>query len=71
MIHIAKGFRLTNKAEIDGFGLSFFFYDPVDVGNLNSGSSTLSKTSLNIWKFVVHILLKVGLENFEDYFTSV
>ena len=72
MIHIVKGFGIVKKAEIDVFlELSCFFDDPVDVGNLISGSSALSKTSLNIWKFVVHILLKPGLENFEHYFTSV
>ena len=61
-----------NTAEIDVFlELSCFFNDPADVGNLISGSSAFSKTSLNIWKFMVHILLKSGLENFEDYFTSV
>ena len=66
------GFGIVNKAEIDVFlELSFFFHDPVDVGNLISGSSAFSKTSLNIWKFMVHILLKAGLENFEHYFTSV
>ena len=60
------------KAEIDVFlELSCFFDDPKDVGNLISGSSAFSKTSLNIWKFMVHILLKPGLENFEHYFTSV
>ena len=51
--------------------LSWFFYDPMDIGNLISGSSAFSKTSLNIWKFMVHVLLKPGLENFKDYFTSV
>ena len=73
MIHIVKGFDIVNKAEIDFFGgeLSCFFYDPADVGNLISGSSAFSETSLNIWKFMVHILLKPGLENFEHYFTSV
>ena len=72
MIHTVKGFGLVNKAEIDVFlELSCFFDDPVDVGNLISGSSAFSKTSLNIWKFTVHILLKPGLENFEHYFTSV
>ena len=73
MIHIVKGFDIVNKAEIDFFGgeLSYFFYDPADVGNLISGSSAFSETSLNIWKFMVHILLKPGLENFEHYFTSV
>ena len=63
---------IVNKAEIEGFlELSCFFNDPVDVGNLISGSSAFSKTSLNIWKFMVHVLLKPGLENFEHYFTSV
>ena len=61
-----------NKAEIDVFlELSCFFDDPADVGNLISGSSAFSKTSLNIWKFMVHVLLKPGLENFEHYFTSM
>ena len=70
--HTVKGFGIVNKAEIDVFlELSFFFHDPADVGNLISGSSAFSKTSLNIWKFTVHILLKPGLENFEHYFTSV
>ena len=72
MIHTIKGFDIVNKAEIDVFlELSCFFHDPADVGNLNSGSSAVSKTSLNIWKFTVHVLLKPGLENFEHYFTSV
>ena len=72
VIHIVKGFGIVNKAEIDVFlELSCFFHDPADVGNLISGSSALSKTSLNIWKFTVHILLKPGLENFEHYFTSM
>ena len=72
VIHIVKGFGLVNKAEIYVFlELSCFFDDPADVGNLISGSSAFSKTSLNIWKFSVHILLKPGLENFEHYFTSV
>ena len=67
-----KGFGIVNKAEIDVFlELSYFFDDPVDVGNLISGFSAFSKTSLNIWKFMVHVLLKPGLENFEHYFTSV
>ena len=71
--HIIKGFGIVNKAEIDGVFLerSGFFNDPADVGNLISGSSAFSKTSLNIWKFMIHILLKPGLENFEHYFTSV
>ena len=72
VMHTVKGFGIVNKAEIDVFlELSCFFYDPVDVGNLISGSSAFSKTSLNIRKFTVHILLKPGLENFEHYFTSV
>ena len=63
---------IVNKAEIDVFlELSCFFHDPVDVGNLISGSSVFSKTSLNIWKFMVHVLLKPGLENFEHDFTRV
>ena len=65
-----KGFGIVNKAEIDAFlELSCFYDDPADVGNLISGSSAFSKTSLNTWKFVVHALLKPGLENFEHYFT--
>ena len=72
VIHTVKGFGIINKAEIDVFlELSCFFNDPVDVGNLISGSSVFSKTSLNIWKFTVHILLKPGLENFEHYFASM
>ena len=72
VIHTVKGFGIVNKAEIDVFReLSCFFHDPADVGNLISGSSAFSKTSLNIWKFMVHVLLKPGLENFEHYFTSV
>ena len=72
VIHTVKGFGLVNKAEIDVFlELSCFFDDPVDVGNLISGFSAFSKTSLNIWKFPIHILLKPGLENLELYFTSV
>ena len=72
VIHTVKGFGLVNKAEIDVFlELSSFFHDPADVGNLISGSSAFSKTSLNIWKFMVHILLKSALENFEHYFTSM
>ena len=66
VIHTVKGFGIVNKAEIDVFlELSCFLYDPVDVGNLIPGSSAFSKTSLNIWKFTVHVLLKTGLENFE------
>ena len=72
VIHTVKGFGIFNKAEIDVFlELSYFFRDPADVGNLISGSSAFSKSSLNIWKFMVHILLKAGLENFEHYFTKV
>ena len=72
VIYTVIGFGIVNKAEIDVFlELSCFFNDPVDVGNLISGSSAFSKTSLNIWKFMVHILLKPGLENFEHYFTSM
>ena len=72
VIHTVKGFGIVNKAEIDVFlELSRFFHDPVDVGNLISGSSAFSKTSLNIWKFKVHVLLKPGLENFEHDFTSL
>ena len=67
-----KGFGIVNKAEIDVFlELSCFFDDPVDVGNLISGSSAFSKTSLDIWKFTVHVLLKPGLQNFQHHFTSV
>ena len=72
MIHTVKDFGIVNKAEIDVFlELSCFFNDLADVGNLISGSSAFSKSSLNIWKFTVHVLLKPGLENFENYFTSV
>ena len=72
VIHIVKGFGIVNKAEIDVFlELSCFSDDPADVGNLISGPSAFSKSSLNIWKFTVHVLLKPGLENFEHYFTSV
>ena len=72
VIHTVKGFGIVNKAEIDVFlELSCFFDDPTDVGNLISGSSAVSKSSLNIWKFMVHLLLKPGLENFEHYFASV
>ena len=71
-VRTVKGFGMVNKTEINVFlELSCFFQDPVDVGNLISGSSAFSKTSLNIRKFTVHILLKPGLENFEHYFTSV
>ena len=72
VIHKVKDFGIVNKSEVDVFlELSCFFHDPADVGNLISGSSAFSKTSLNIWKFMVHVLLKPGLENFEHYFTSV
>ena len=72
VIHTVKGFGMVNKAERDVFlELSCFFNDPADVGNLISGSSAFSKTSLNVRKFMVHVLLKPGLENFEHYFTSV
>ena len=72
VIHTVKGFVIVNKAEIDVFlELSCFFHDPADVGNLISGSSAFSNISLNIWKFNVHIFLKPGLENFEDYLTSM
>ena len=72
MIHTVKDFSIVNKAEIDVFlELSCFFDDLADVGNLISGSSAFSKTSLNIWKFMVHVLLRPGLENFEHYFASM
>ena len=72
VIHTVKGFGVVNKLEIDVFlELSCFFHDPADVGNLISGSSAFSKSSMNIWKFTVHVLLKSGLENFEHYFVSV
>ena len=72
VIHTVKGFGIVNKAEIDVFlELACFFDDPMDVGNLISGSSAFSKPSLNIWKFMVHELLKPDLENFEHYFARV
>ena len=72
MVHTVKGFGRLNNAEVDVFlELSYFFNDPADVGNLISGSSAFSKSSLNIWKFIAHVLLKPGLENFEHCFTSV
>ena len=72
VIHRVKGFGIVNKAEIDVFlEISCFFDDPSDVGNFISGSSAFSKTRLNIWKVTVHEVLKLGLENFEHYFTSV
>ena len=71
VIHTARGFGLVNKAEVDVFlELFCFLDDPVDVGNLISGSSAFSKSSLNIWKFTVHVLLKPVLENFEHCFAS-
>ena len=71
-IYTVKGFGVVNKAEVIVFlELSCFFDDQVDVGNLISGSSAFSKSSLNIWEFSVHILLKSGLENFEHYFASM
>ena len=71
VIHTVKGFDVVNKVEIDVFlDLSCFFDDPADVGNLICGSSAFFKTSLNIWKFMVHVLLKPGLENVEHYFAS-
>ena len=72
VIHTVKGFGIVNKEEIDVFlELTCFFHDPADVDNLVSGSSTFSKTSLNIREFTVHVLLKPGLENFEHDFTSM
>ena len=72
VIHTVKSFGIVKKAEIDVFlELSCFFDDPTDVGNLISGSSAFSKSSLNIWKFMIHVLLKPGLKNFEHYFASM
>ena len=72
VMHTVKGFGIVSKAEIDVLmELSCFFHDPADVGNLICDSSAFSKTSLNIWKFMVYILLKPGLENFEHYFPRV
>ena len=72
VIHTVKGFGVVNKAEIDVFlELSCFFYDPMNVGNLISGSSAFSKFSLNIWKFSVHILVKPSLKDFEHYLASM
>ena len=72
VIHTVKGFGIVNRREVDVFlEISCFFDDPADVGDLISSSSAFSKTSLNMWKFTVHILLKPGLENFERYFASV
>ena len=72
VIHTVKGFCIVNKAEVDvSLEFSCFFDDPTYVGNLVSGSSAFSKSTLNFWKFTVHILLKPGLENFEDYFARM
>ena len=72
MIYTVKGYGVVNKAEVDVFlELSCFFDDAMDVGNFISGFSAFAKSSLNIWKFTVHLLLKPGLENFEHYFASV
>ena len=72
VVHTVTGFGIVNKAEVDVFlELSCFFDDPADAGNLISDSSAFCKSSLNIWKFMVHVLLKPGLENFEHYFTSM
>ena len=72
VIHTVKGFGVVSKAEEDAFlELSCFFDDPTNVGNLISGSSIFSKSSLNIWKFIVHIVLKPGLENFDHYFAGM
>ena len=71
-IYTVKSFGVINKAEVDvSLEYSCFFYDPMDVDNLISGSSAFSKSSLNIWKFLVHVLFKPGLENFEHYFASL
>ena len=72
LIHIVKGFCVVNEAEVDVF-MEFpcFFYDPTDVGNLTTGFSAFSKSSLYIWKFSVHVLLKPGLKDFEHYFASM
>ena len=72
VIHTVEGFGIVKKAEVDVFlKLSCFFDDPADVDNLISGSSAFSETNLNIWKFMVHVLLRPGLENVEHYFTSM
>ena len=72
MIHTVKGFTVVNEGEVDYFlEFSSFFDDPMDVGKLISGSSAFSKSSLNIWKFMVNVLLKPNLENFDPYFASV
>ena len=71
VIHTVKGFSVVTEAEVDVFLDSLAFCDPMDIGNLISGSSAFSKSSLNIWKFMVHVLLKPSLENFEHYLTSL
>ena len=71
VIYTVKGFRVVNEAEVDVLEFSCFFYDPMDVGNLISGSSASSKSRLNIWKFSVYKLLKSSLESFEYFFVSV
>ena len=72
VMHTVKSFSIVNEAEVGVFlEFSCYFYDPTDVGNLISGSFAFSKSSLNIWKFSVHTLLKPSLENFEDYFDSI
>ena len=72
MIYLVIGFSIVNEAEVDVFlEFSCFFYDPVDIGNLISGSSVFSKSSLSMWKFLVHVLLKPSLENFERHFANV
>ena len=72
VIHTVRGFGVVNEAEVDDFPeLSGFFYDPTNIGNFISGSSAFSKSSLNIWKFSVHVLLKRGLEDFEHYLASM
>ena len=72
MIHIVKGFGIVDKEKVDVLlELSCFFYDPMNIGNLISGSSAFSKSSLNIWKFAIHVLLEPHLENFEHYFVGM
>ena len=72
VIHTVKGFGIVNKAEVDVFlGLSLFLDNPEDAGNFISGSSAFTKTGLNIWKFMVHVLLRPVLENFEHYFANM
>ena len=70
VIHTVKGFSIVNEAEVDVFEILLLLYDPADVGNLISGSSAFSKSSLYTWKFLVHVLLKPGLKNFEHSFSS-